>query len=335
MGNSTKIQFFLAVAMIHPGALFAKSNYYIVKKGDTLSHIAYQNLEGRVYGRKGNLRYLAKRNPQISQIHAIAPGTRINLGVRPLLAAGALNVPSVPFAPTAPIERKPSQETAVAEDSVLGSELKLLFGQDFFRIDARDKATGGSATVVSKASPKVSAAWWLHWDKDLSFEIAMNYRQDQLTQDTTTTKRLDKTKFGRFSYRVGAMKHWNDSQHTEIFLGQSERGFLRALSATVIKMDTGVSSDVGIKHETILARKKNAQVGVEGQLAYLGPADVEGGYTSKAGYWGQAAVFLRHRRKGMMFEGRGAYTVWQQDTKFSSHEAKEIGIQLGVGWDFQ
>jgi len=61
------------------GGLVGKNNY-VVRKGDTLSHIAEQFLGKPIFhGNAGALKFLLKYNPNISNPHNIEKGQKINL----------------------------------------------------------------------------------------------------------------------------------------------------------------------------------------------------------------------------------------------------------------
>ena len=50
------------------------ADVYVVRPGDTASDILFKNVEGRIYGRNGNLLKLLEHNPHIGDPNNIVPG---------------------------------------------------------------------------------------------------------------------------------------------------------------------------------------------------------------------------------------------------------------------
>lgn len=241
-------------------------------------------------------------------------------------------VPLTSDAPVAPVPRLATPQ--VPEEFESKSYFKALMGFDYLRIDAVDKATKDTATLVSEASPHFGLSWEFLWNEEWSTELTFLMRQENYLNDSTSSKALDKTSYTRLNSSFGVNRWWNKSNKTGIFIGRFERGFLRAESATVLKLDSGVSTDLGIKHQLIFLTKKKGSAGFEITAAYLGAADT-GSYKIDSGYLARGALFMRHQMKSFLLEGRASYTMWEQDSPFVTQEAKVFGTSLTAVWFFE
>lgn len=310
-------------------ALSAHAAPYIVQKGDTLSSVSKQLYGDPIYGKNGSLKKLVGLNPQLKNINLIFPGDILN----------AEHVQTEVQQTSTP---DPGPETLIPPPVITASDddfepkslFKLGVGVDYFRVDATDKSTKDSATVLSRPSPRVTLSWNLFFNPEWSTEVLFSLRQEKISQDTTSARKLNKTNFNRLNMHFGVNRHWSDKNKTLVYVGRSERGFLRAISATELTLDAGTSTDVGVKHETIIYKKKTALAGLDVQAAYLSSAETPG-YRTDPGYMVQGGGFIRHQLKSVLIEARAAYGVWKQDTKYSTHDGQEMSTQINLGWVFE
>jgi hypothetical protein len=354
---------FLLIALaFKPSHSSCDSTFYAVEGNDNLSTILYRLNLKPLYGKKGSVKSTLLLNPwlkknkgelifkdQIIRLPRIPNSIDVQRNVAAQETSeevkdNAVYVPEIhPSAEAVapPVEEQISAPLVLlapseveAEEEETESKIKASFGYDYFKIDAVDKQTKDKATIISKSSPTIALAWELSWGPKWSSEFGILYRQDNIANDTKSQKSLSKTTYGRMNSFFGVNRIWSKKNKSQIFVGRSERGFIRSKNATELRLDPVTSTDFGAKHEIILFERKKASAGLEAMFTYLGSGTAPG-YSVDPGHFARGSIFMRHQTKTVLIEARGSYGFWDQNSPYVTQKAQEVGTSLSFGWVFK
>ena len=205
---------------------------HVVKKGETLTDIAYNNISTRVYGKNGSLRKILALNPKIKNINFIRPGQVIILSDnQPLVHSGAKTKSDISAGSQSPYDNK---------DSPLlnrGSILELSPFYNITTLSARDSTTGSESTIASDYYFGVNAQYGREWNQDFQTTINLKLASIDFELPATSTKSLKGT--NKFLSSLGLEANQRIKEKTRLKLGVSygQELFIRAFSTQGVEID--------------------------------------------------------------------------------------------------
>jgi hypothetical protein len=324
-------------------ALAAEHGTRVVGPHETLSEIAQKELDGSVYNKKhGTLQKILALNPWIKNPHQIKPGQVLvmpkNYSVakvkptqspaRELASASEAVAEAVEkCAPSVDEECKGSEADCFTPVSYLGATV----GTEYFRIDATDRATGGTAAILSRMSPSVRAFWKLDWSKEWSSILAMRFRSDRISASDNNAKRIDQGDGKSWGFSASVERRWNDRARSRVNIGRQEYLFARAASAQAIVFDRVGTTYAGLEHEQTLVRVKAASAGIGAAGNFLLPA--EGiGYKTDSGWNGKGFAFVQHERESFSIRGDLFLETQRQNSSIAQQKTTTTGLAIGLFW---
>jgi len=348
-----KLRFFKAtIACVLSVAVFTASAFafsYVVKKGDTLSTIANRTIAGKIYGKNGGVKKLVALNPQIKNADLIFPGDKINLASEDSVlsessspAAETTRAPAqaeIP-APQVVVDEKPAPSTppakapSVDENEGRHGIVEVSTGLSFFKIDATDSTTGGTATILSNANANLDLSWKQVLSATTQTHLDFHYAKLSLSDPTPRT--IASGSESVFGFDVGVDHNVNERFKIFSSLGYKQELLLKSLTSSTLTLDRVFvpTLTVGVGYDFF--NLKPFKMGAEFSGFYHAPTEgndlkLKGG----AGFMGllkmqQAVKALRGILEGSVF-----FKTQNQDTDASKQTRTDTGVTLGVSWSFE
>lgn len=354
---SLLVRVFLGVATLSASA-FALT--YVVKKGDTLSTIAGQTTQGRIYGKKGALKKLLTLNPQVKDQDLIFPGDKITLSPEDNALAASSPESSGDSSPPVAATRDPAsssdenkntnvpsdgedQGTVISKEVSPGGEpefesfSEIVLTPDFryYRVDGKQNSNGTTATLLSSLSPGAMLSWCQHWSERFRSSLGLNATWVKV--ESSSQRSI--TEASHVLTGIGASAEWdfNKNLHSSFFLGTHDELFYWAPSTSALEVDrvtiprfsSGVNYDFHHYQGFVLT------TGLDALLLF--PAkkdeyDIKTGY----GYGVSFGVVQTPREKKTLRRLKGDLYFEQQfqNTSIIDRNQKVIGLRFGLEWDF-
>ncbi|RZA08514.1 MAG: LysM domain-containing protein [Proteobacteria bacterium] len=354
--QKTTATLLLASLFVGEASFAAEYGTRVVKEHETLSGIAFSDLEGSIYHKKnGNLRKLMALNPWIKDGDEIKPGqvlvmprnytqakatksparevASVKESVEEAVSAAAEAAGEKSSAPAAQECRAPASETPEDGFTPL-SHLGFSLGTEYFRIDGTDKATRGTATILSRMSPAVRAFWRLDWSEEWSSILAFRFRSDRVSASDNGNKRIEEADGKSWGFSASVERRWGKNGRTRANLGRQEYLFARAPTAQTITLDRVGTTFAGLEHEQTLVRVKSASAGIGAAANALLPSDGPG-YKIETGWNGRGFAFVQHERESFSIRGDLFLEKQTQNSSLAEQKTTTTGMALGLIWKLQ
>jgi hypothetical protein len=318
----------------------------LVAPGETLSEIALKELGGSVYHRRnGTLRKILALNPWIKNANAIKPGQVLVMPknfsvaeVKPATSPARELASAKEAVAEAVAEATPAAAVAADDCGKPGDEcftpesyLGASVGTEYFRIDATDRATGGTATILSRMSPSVRAFWKLDWSPEWSSILSMRFRSDRISASDNNSKRIDQGDGKSWGFRAAVERRWNEKARSRAHFGRQEYLFARAANASSIVFDRVGTTFAGLEHEQTLVRVKAASAGLGAAGNLLLPGEGPG-FKTETGWNGRAFAFVQHERESFSIRGDLFYELQRQNSSIADQKTTTTGLAIGLFW---
>jgi hypothetical protein len=300
---------------------------YVVKNGDTLSGITYENISAKVYGKDGSLNKLLALNPHIKNPDRIFPGQVISLSEVDKLA----EVPTM-------------ERNIATNDSEIAPEASTLFKRgalvaltpfyNITNISATDNTTGSESIVASKYYVGVNASYIQEWNKDFQTAINLKLASIAFEEPTSSTKTLQDA--SKFLSTIGLETNHNAAEKVHLKLGLSygKELFIRAASTQSTAVDAVNIPSISSKISYIIKDLSPLTLGVSASYSAKMPTKVDT-YKVKFGHEYGASLYLKQLTgysQNSNIQTELGYTQRKQNTSFSSQT--ETSIMLGVRFFF-
>ncbi|MGE3261019.1 MAG: LysM peptidoglycan-binding domain-containing protein [Bacteriovoracia bacterium] len=329
----------LACMLCGPSLVMGDTGVHVVERGDALSSIAKRYLGSPVWrGRKGTLAKLLRLNPEIGNPDKIYLYQRIRVAEGFAQAVKVNIAPAKARPPAAKNETKRESKREIASLSPSQAEgfapvshLRLSAGFEYFRIDASDRSSGGSAIILSQMSPSLNAGWYLDWSSEWSTVMSLKYRRDRLFPIDSNSKTIQQDGASSFGFQMGVERSWNKNSMSGFFLGREDRLFVRALNAQTLVLDRVGVPSAAFRHKQTLVRGKGASAGVgaSGGVLFGG-----GGPTNQTqtGWTGRGSAFLEHQLTSVMIRGELFFEQSYQGSSIVKQKTSTMGASIGFSW---
>lgn len=315
---TTTILFLGTTSLVH-----AAEDVYVIRKGETLSEIAAARIGRPIFTARGSLKRLLRWNPHIVNPHAVLTGQTIYLSERSARKPAS--------ADTEALETPSSRENAVAGYPV--SRLGLDLGFEYFAVNAEHPQRHSDASVYSDMSPAAKFTWNLDWSEKWSTRARFSYISDKVSNGAVST--VTNGNGSRVSAYFGVVRHWGESNRTELSAGSESRLFIRSTSATNVHIDRIPSLELKGKHEIDLVTVNSAKLGVSLGAFFVNSAKGTG-YSTKKGHGLDAGLFFQHTlRSNLELKAEAGYgQSWQNSTLLNQTE-QNVGFFFGISKKFQ
>jgi hypothetical protein len=331
---STSIKFFAIVGVS------TTTWAYVVKKGDTVSKIAYQNISKKIYGNDGAINKILKLNPQIKNPNFIKPGEVINFDEKVPLELSKVSLERQPGED--PVSSSPNDIEKHVEE--LADDTAHVFKPDgllvlnpFYAIknlSTIDKTTGSESTIASKYNVGLSAYYVQEWSKD--FQTAVNLKLSTIgfEEPASSTRALqDKSKF---LSSLGLETNHNFGLNTQLKLGVSygKELFIRASSTQSVAVDAIDIPSISSKISYDIKKLSPFTLGISASYSAKFPAKTDF-YDVKFGHEYGASIYLNQ------LTGKSRLSTIQTELGFSQRAQNtsvttqnETSLMLGVRFFF-
>ena len=240
----------------YSGLAFSE-NVYIVKRGDRLSDILFQENITPIYGKKGSWLEIVKLNPKLlpTMGNKLLPGMKISLGNRPAIIVSNKIVPEkitekIGDIKKVSIERNPSGDFKQSFYWRAGPELswKNLISTD-------DNALQTShINALTNANYGASVAYGMHFTEDL--DIYSRLSLESVSFIEAESVHLLKNNFLTSNFGMGMMyeKKWS------LEMAMSDQFFLTSPSSSIVSIKKITLPEIKPSYLGNLYQFKNAQL---------------------------------------------------------------------------
>lgn len=345
----------------------AGTQFYVVKRGETMSSIAADVLPGddSIYRRGGRLEKLMALNPTVSNFRKILPGTRVALPVIQAIyvkidlrapasetssviqASDRAEVPAqeqtlVIVQPTLPIAASPAVVTAatavqatppkptvISETESYSPVLEVNLNAAFYNVRSRDRASESSANFVSDLAPGFGVTLAQPFSKTCSVYGNANYTQLKILQPSSQSRVQQPS--AQKGLGVG-LKHDNAGVLLAVEAGLTQNIFPRATAVNEFSFDllSVPYTRVALGLEPLQTNR--ARAGFVATYDYLGRAN-SGPQRASAGKNLGGEVYWSYRFKSERSYRLGVtYNKNEQNTNLSQQEHSSVGLNFTLSW---
>jgi hypothetical protein len=341
----------------NPISLSATNSIYVVRSGETFSDVVWRALGSPLYGSSGWLAKIRLQNPQIKDIHKILPGQQIQFGeaahrsissvkevqVAELAASSSeakLEIETVSELPQMTPESNATEKVKDTPPPLPStfkpvSQLKVMTGVEYFRLDVRDTETGGKSILLSNMSPAVKLSWDLQWNERWSSFVdlmGVNYRVLDVATSSSSRTMFDSSG-SRFGVGVGALRRWGETSRASFRIGYDEKVFSHSSSLTSLTVDRVGTPTATITQENDLLAVSTAKLGIAVGLQSMLPS-IGVGYNTKVGFGGSVSSYLSHQLQNFALSGQLILGYEQQNSTIFDQTRTELSFLLGASWRF-
>jgi hypothetical protein len=301
---------------------------YVVRPGDTLSEIVQRHLPGRIYGKKGNLLRIVRRNPKITDPNLVRTGDEVTIGRDRALAAVAeatkLAEAAIPESPT-PV----STEAASEPDQSFFVVPQVIYTG----ISAKDKANGGTLRATD-GNYGVRFGYAQKWSDRLSLYAVANWYKIDLKSPLSTGTTISKNTYTGFS--VGSLHVLSEAWTLGTAFGYQEEPVVTAASVTNLVIDRVGLLEAGLRLSHRLAESETKRFSIWAELggSLSVPTktqnyDVDLGHVIYGKLTAHSALSKRTR-----LEIGPYYRVQTLNTSLVEQRLTSIGLGAQIRWEF-
>lgn len=325
--------------------------YYVVKSGDTLSHILQAYDIVPLWGKHGSVKKVYSLNrANIRNEDLVVPGNIIILPHRAIASESQgpsiLRVeeiaPTNPPSPPTEIPKAPAPASKPippllarvpienSDDDLPVSHIEFFAGSGYSRIDSKNSANGSQATLLSKAITEFSLRWEQHWSEDIHSFIAWSYGRfpfrsanvGQLNSDTQESTSL----------YIGGNFQLSPKWKLEAMGGMKDFYFVPSYLAGTATLETKSLPTAEIRIIRQVAKIRSLALYASLGASWIGSSS-DGSYTIQSGssYFGSLRVEQKFTKHGIFAEMK--YEDLSQATSQFQIKRKDIFGRFGFSWD--
>lgn len=317
---------FLLTTLLSCTAVYG--NTYIVKSGDTLSDILYENIPGRVYGKNGNLAKFLNMNPLIKDPNFLAVASVINLGTFKVIQA--VDVPKQEATSKLTIHKNETSKKKSHKES--RQSLSANFDFNYKSINAVEKSSNVNGVTNSDLGLGLSLRWKHKLSQKLSFVFDTTFHKYEF--NVASNKTLTKPSQTKMYVGTGMTYAPSDRHEYSFSAGLRETFFLTTENNSTFEIDKVVipSFDLSGKH-ALKKFKSGFSIDAIWNTGVLLPSS-HASYSSELGtYWnlGAGSFFkLNESSYGISF----LYGQKSVETGLIKQKTKDIAVGFNIGTDF-
>ncbi len=326
------LKHFLALFSIFFFGIQSIAETLVVEQGDTVAALFYNHYRKSLYGERKWYADIQKANPNIKNLHQIIPGQKIKFNVLNLENANGY------ISPVVSAEKLSAREIASVVEPEISPYPVSSFGIDagfeYNRVDSVERSSGLNSSYISELNPQTQLYWDLRWSSDWTTRLRFNYTaQKVLIDDRASAVVIENASGSSKALEVGAVKSWSELKRTGFFLHYKERFYTHTNPAGRLVIDRIGIPAFKISHENDIFRMRTACFGLSLSGEILMPTQAVS-YSTKLGYGGDIALYLRHEMKKLTLSGSAYYGLFQQDSDISQQRESHLGALMGVSWKF-
>ena len=321
----------------------AYGGVYVVRSGDTLSNILYNNVEGRIYGPEANLSKLLRANPSITNPNYIQVGQEINFPnsfkfINPIANSSDNRIKKSHKV----LKKKEEYLEIVKNDNQKSDDAKastklnqsLFFGLNLNSesISSLETSTNESEIAKSDLAYGVSARWSHHWNKKLNFFMDTSISKYKFK--VSTNKELSKADLTKLYGGVGLKYKYNPKHSFEFATGLGESFLLNSKSATELEIDKIVIPSISTSGSHSLKKFKSGyELQSFWRIGGLLPT-TQSDYKTKFGTYWRVGAGSSYDNNGKKYNISVSYGQRSLKTDDVEQTNKDIAISAGVGFGF-
>lgn len=354
LNKSRRVLGFAMTTTLGIGAVAASSYAltYVVQPGETLSHIAQKKVPHKpytVFSKGGALEKLVGLNPQVKNPDLLTPGEIITLpGAEQELAFVSPAPSELAREPASEIEVSPKAEPSpktepsppsipaeVTDDSAgRYGIISLTPGFSFFRINATDPSTGGTAQILSNVNTELSLSWKQVFSPATQTHLDFNYSRLSLSDPKPRT--ISTPSNSVFGFDLGITHSLSPQFRIFSSFGYKQELLLRALSSSTLTLDRLFVPFLSIGASYEILKAKPFTFSVDGQAAYLAPTQgSEYKFNGGPSFLGRLKMSQDVKLIHGTLEGAFYYKLQKQDTSVANQTRTDVGATVGASWSFE
>ncbi|MFZ4715728.1 MAG: LysM peptidoglycan-binding domain-containing protein [Bacteriovoracaceae bacterium] len=305
---------------------------YVVKPGEILGRIARKNLGAPIYLQEGSLVKIMQLNPELKNSDRIYPGQKLRIAV-PRTTSSLQPEETTKATVGEEVVAQANQATVWAAPSELEPEedtyshFRIDPNFKFLRLNSLDKATNGSAVLLSKTHYELPVTWEQIWSK--TFRTFGRFSYSHTKYERPVGKELKNPSISQYGFAVGAGFLQDQKNRVAVELGVEEQAYLKGVNTTQVELFKVPAPNAKVITEHDLYNKKSLTVGLGLKAAYFmgtntGHVDAEAAIQ----YGGQ--LYLKQQLKSSLLGMYTGYAKTNQDTNISSQNLTEM--KFGITW---
>jgi len=214
------------------------------------------------------------------------------------------------------------------------SELGIMLGEQYLRLNAIDKSTKDSSRLLSDAGTSIDLFWKLYWNSDWSSIISMGMTSQKILKDSNRPQiKILNTSQNLKTLSIALQKKWSNSFDTLFRIGIREKLFSYSPLFTEVSVDSAAISYVDIKNQFTLYQLQGIFLKAGFSFGYLSSGKSTA-YKILSGYHYEVDASLSHEFYGKSIFGRVYFGQDQQNTSLIKQKEADLGIFLGFSWSF-
>lgn len=302
------------------------ADVYVVRPGDTASDILFKNVEGRIYGRNGNLLKLLEHNPHIGDPNNIVPGETLRFPKEFNLLT---NKGKPEHQPPFKVEK---QANKVAEEQVNYQSLLIGLSLSSRSLSATESATGENEIAASDLAYGASIKWVHKWSD--RFNFFLNGSISKYNFSVSEGKSLKEESLTKTYGGVGISYKYSNKHNFEVEAGLNETLLLTSNSNTELEIEKVVIPKLTVSGAHTLT-SFNSGYGLKafwGLGAFL-PSSQPSYDTELTSFWKLGASSY-YEKNGETFSISFSYGQESIETDDIEQTNKEITISAETGVKF-
>ncbi|MBC76055.1 MAG: hypothetical protein CME64_08555 [Halobacteriovoraceae bacterium] len=302
------------------------ADVYVVRPGDTASDILFRNVEGRIYGRDGNLSKLLKHNPNIVDPDNIVVGETLRFPKEFTLLSEKVKPEQQSPLKVKEKTNKKAQPQSAPQSLFFGLELGSM------SLSATESATGENEVATSDLAYGATFKWVHNWSEKYNFFL--NGSISKYKFQVSEGKSLEEENLTKAYAGVGLNHKYSNKSKFEVEAGLSEALLLTSNSTTEIEVEKFVVPKLTVSGTHTIARFTSGY-GLNaswGAGAFL-PSSQPSYDTELTSFWKFGASSF-YEQNGKRFSVSLSYGQESIETDNIEQTNKEIAISARTGVEF-
>lgn len=302
------------------------ADVYVVRPGDTASDILFRNVDGRIYGRSGNLARLLKHNPHIVDPNNIEVGETLKFPEEFKLLT---NNVKPEHHPPLKVEEHANKDV---EEQVNYQSLLFGLGLSSKSLSATESATGENEIATSDLAYGASIKWVHKWSD--RFNFFLNGSVSKYKFLVSEGKSLEEESLTKTYAGVGISYKYSNKHKYEVEAGLNETLLLTSNSNTELEIEKVVIPKLAVSGAHTL-KGFNSGYGLQafwGIGAFL-PSSQPSYDTELTSYW-KFGTSSFYEKNGKHFSISFSYGQESVETDDIEQTNKEITISAETGVEF-
>jgi hypothetical protein len=298
--------------------------HYTVKPGEILSRIARRHFGPPTYSEKGALAKILSLNPKIKNPNHIHVGQRIRID-----ESSTAKVVTALESRSHPQISDPVMNQSLAKPQLSFSNLSAAPEFRFLRIDSQDKQTKDTAVLLSSSYVIFPLSWVQRWNAQ--FSTYQRFQYSFLSLEHPAEKTLSNTSLNPLGFGMGLTYELGTHNRYQIEWAVDQVPFLKATSASSVKLDLVAIPNMKFSYERDLFRLKPFSTGFKLKGEQYAPAKTES-FNTEIGLGYGGGVYLQQDFQRSFLRCDMGILKTNQNTSITSQSRTDLSFQVNYSF---